>query len=303
MFMTFLFAYLLFSLYLCAHSNNSFNKPMKRNMFICAFIALLCVSCNKNDPQQIHQVTFRVSAFGQSKESIRMPAATILDDEGGTALTDLYVFDGTTQLAHQTSDADDFGTVTLELSHGSHNLSFVCTRSTGLSYNAGVLSATSLRSTFGKAMALNVSDSTGEQDLTLDRLTGQLFITINDAFPANAAEIEFAINPRYTDLNISTLCGVNGDAFSQRVSCTNKVGQSGVQYTFNMLTPSPSDEYTADVTVTVYNAGGAAIYSVTIDDVRIAANTRTRLSGNLFTAPSASVSANHTWKADIVGTF
>ena len=277
---------------------------------LCAAIALLTTGCKSgNDPEAKQQVTFRVSSFEQTAEPMgsprRAPQATILDDEGGTALTDLYVFDGTTQVAHQVyaDDNDSFGTVTLELSHGEHNLSFVCTRSTGLSYSAGLLSATSLRPTFGKTLALNVSASTPAQDLALERLTGLVGVTIKDAFPAAANEIEFIINPRYSSLDIATLCGVSGSEFRQKVSCTSRVGQTNVAYSFNILAPTRTEEFTADVTINIYNSAGAVIYSVTIDDVRMAANTKTLLSGNLFTAPSASVTVNTTWNADIVDTW
>lgn len=281
----------------------------KLTLCLCAISALFLCSCkgDANEPEGKQQVVFKVSAFEQSTEPMnsprKAPQATILDDEGGQALTDLYVFDGTTQVAHQTNDDPSFGTVTLELSHGEHNLSFVATRSTGLTYDAGVLSATSLRSTFGKTLALNVSGSTPAQDLTLDRLNGVLYITINDAFPATANQIEFVMATRYTSLNVATLCGVNGAEWSQKVSCTGKVGQSGVQHNFNFLAPSLDDEYTSDVTINVYNSLNAVIYSVTIEDVRLAANTKTLLSGNLFTSPSASVSVNHSWNTNIVGTW
>ena len=283
---------------------------MKKYLFFSAIVALLFVSCKgKNEPVQVQQVTFRVSAFEQTTEPMgsprKAPQATILDDEGGVVLTDLYVFDGTTQLAHQVYADDNaaFGTVTLDLTHGNHNLSFVATRSAGLSYSAGVLSATSLRSTFGKTLALNVSGSTPAQNLTLDRISGLLSITINDEFPATANQIEFVMATRYTSINVATLCGTNGDEWSQKVSCTGKVGQSGVQYSFNFLAPSLTDEYTSDLTINIYNSLDAVIYSVTIEDVRLAANTKTMLSGNLFTSPSASVSVSHTWNTNIVGTW
>ena len=275
---------------------------MKKMYTLCAIAALL-ISCTQNNQRAVQQVTFHVDAFHYTTEKMHMPAATILDDESGQALTDLFVFDGTTELAHQTSDMDDFGTITLDLEHGSHNLSFVCTRSTGLTYADGILSMTNVRPTFGQRLSLNVNGVTADQDMTLDRISGQLNITINDVFPATAAEIEFVVNPRYTQLNVATLQAVNGEQWSQRVSCTSKQGQSGVCYTFNHLLPSLTQESTADVTINIYNAGGTRIYSVTIDDVRMASNTRTNLSGNLFTTPSANVSVNHTWNTDINGTF
>ena len=276
---------------------------MKKFLLLSAFAALLIGCKGQNEPAQVQAVQFTISTFEQSSQPLYAPKATILDDDEGTDLTDLFVFDGTTQLVHQTSTDEDFGTVVLNLTHGNHDLSFVLTRSTGITYEDGVLTFGAVRSTFGKLLTLNVSASTSAQDLTLDRISGQLRLTINDAFPTTAAEIEFVVNPRYSQLNVTNLQAVNGASWNQRVSCTSKQGQSGVQYTFNHICPSLTSETTADVTLNIYNAGGSVIYSVTIDDVRMAANTKTLLSGNLFTAPSASVSVNHSWNESIEGTW
>lgn len=281
-----------------------------KKLFLCAAIAVSLLACkSKDEPENLQkqQVTFKVTTFEQTTEPMnsprKAPQATILDDEGGVALTDLYVFDGTTQLAHQTNDDPSFGTVTLNLTHGEHNLSFICTRSTGISVENGVMTFTGIRPTFGKLLALNVSGSTPAQNLELDRITGILYITINDAFPATANQIEFVMANKYNSINVASLLGVNGAEWSQKVSCTGKVGQSGVQYNFNTICPSLTEEYTSDLTINVYNSLNAVIYSVTIEDVRFAANTKTLLSGNLFTTPSASVSVNHTWNSNIVGTW
>ena len=283
---------------------------MNKNLILCALIALSCLSCSKKDePDQSKLVTFKVSTFEQTTDPMnsprKAPQSTILDDEGGTALTDLYVFDGSTQLVHQ-AYADDnaaFGTVTLNLTHGNHNLSFICTRSTGISVENGVMTFTGIRPTFGKLLALNVSSSTPAQNLELDRITGMLYVTINDAFPATANQIEFILANKYNQINVASLLGVNGAEWSQKVSCTAKVGQSGVQYNFSTICPSLTEEYTSDLTINIYNSSNAVIYSVTIEDVRFAANTKTLLSGNLFTTPSASVSVNTTWNSNIVGTW
>ena len=277
---------------------------MKKFLFLCAFAALL-MACqgDKNEPTQVQSVLFKVNAFGQVTQPMQAPRATILDDEEGTALTDLFIFDGTSQVAHQTSDDANFGTVTLNLTHGNHNLSFIMTRSTGITVSEGVMTFGSVRSTFGKLLVLNVSGSTGAQDLTLDRISGQLVLTINDEFPSTANQIEFIVDPRYTKLDVTNLQGVDAAEFSQKVSCTSKVGMTNVQYTFNTICPSLTEETTADVTINIYNSGGSVIYSVTIDDVRFAANTKTLLSGNLFTAPVASVGVNHSWNANIVGSW
>lgn len=281
---------------------------MKRLFLFAAIVAAL-VGCKGNEPdsQQSQQVTFRVNSMYQSQEPMnaprRAPQATILDDEGGQALTDLYVFDGTTQLAHQTNDQQDFGTVTLNLSHGAHSLSFIATRSTGITVADGVMTLGGIRPTFGKVVALDVTASTPAQDLTLDRISGQLVITINDAFPAAANQIEFIMATKYSQINVTNLLGVNGAEWTQKVSCAAVVGTTGKEYVFNTICPSLTQEYTSDFTINVYNSSDQIIYTVTIDDVRFAANTKTMLSGNLFTVPSASVSVNTSWNTNIVGTW
>jgi hypothetical protein len=278
---------------------------MKKFLFFSALAALMLIGCkNQNEPEQVQAVQFKVSTFTQTTEQMNAPRRSpILDDEGGTALTDLFVFDGTTQLAHQTNDQDDFGTITLTLTHGSHNLSFVCTRSTDISVADGTMTMGGVKPTFGKLLTLNVTNQTPAQDLTLQRLTSQMIITVLDAFPATAKEIEFVIKPRYSALDVTTLCGTDGEEFVKRVSCTSKVGKTDQQFTMNLLPPTLTDEYQADVTINVYGDGGTVLYSVLVEDVRLAANTKTLLSGKLFTAPSASVSVDHTWSSDIVGTF
>lgn len=295
---------------------------MKKIMLFVAIVAMVsCTGSKKEtqdtDPDALQTVTFHVKAFrhalldedGEQAESLqvssrRAPHATILDDVNGTALTDLFVFDGTTELIHQTSTDENFGTLTLELTHGQHSLSFICTRATGISVSDGIMSFGSIRPTFGRLVNLNVTSGTNSQAIALDRLSGLLQITINDAFPASAKEIEFVINPRYSQMDVTTLQAVNSCEWSSgRSNCASKAGQSDVSYTLHTILPSMTEEMEANVTINIYGSAGTVIYSVTIQDVRLATNTKTILSGSLFTAASASILVNTSWNADIVGTW
>ena len=277
---------------------------MKKTIIFGAIFALIFSACTSDAPAPTQTVTFNLSTFEQTTEPLKAPAAVILDDENGSALTDIFIFDGDNQVAHQTSDADDFGTIALPLTQGEHNLHFVATRSSGITVSGGSIFATSLRSTFGKHLALNVTSTTDDQNIELDRITGMLRITILDEFPANAAEIEFIINKRYTTLRVEDFFGSEAEGSNTiRTSCTSKVGKSGQFFSINILSRNFGNPYNAIVTINAYNAGGENIASVTVNDVQLCSNTKTLLSGNLFDMPNANVSVNTTWEEDIVVGF
>ena len=270
--------------------------------YVLAIASLILIGCRgrqKEEQLPTETVQFNISTFEQTAQRMNMPAAVILDDEDGQPITDLYVFDETTQVAHQTSNMDDFGTLQLSLTHGHHSLSFILTRSTGISVQEGVMTFSSVRSTFGTIVDVNVTKGIGVQKLTLGRISGQMQITINDAFPTDAAEIEFVINPRYTQLDVTNLQAVNGASVATKVACTSKAGQSEVVYTFNHICPSLLTDTQAEVTINVYNASGTIIYTVTIPDVRLASYTKTFLGGNLFETPSLTIKTQTSWHESI----
>ena len=272
---------------------------MKKLFLLSALIALLIGCKSKEEPQQ--QVTFRISNFQSTTEpqgSPRKAPASLIDD--GDALTDLYLFDGATQLVHQTSTQEDFGTITVLLPIGEHNLHFIATRSTGLAVEEGLLVCSSLKNTFGKTVHLNVSGG-GDQNVTLDRLTGKLVITINDEIPTGASNLRIQLGRRYTSIDPQTLFGVNSSAFDQNVSLTSKVGQSGYSITLYMLADD-ADGYETTFTLTATNTASQVIGQAT-GTITIAPNTKTLLSGNLFTGTRSFISLNSAWNADIEESF
>ena len=273
---------------------------MKKFLSICALAALL-IGCKGNDEPNQQQVVFRVTNFTSTTEPMDAPRRapqSLIDD--GDALTDLYLFDGTTQLIHQTSDQEDFGTITVLLTTGNHTLHFVATRSTGLSYDGGILACTSLKNTFGKTMQLNVAGG-GDQNVTLDRLSGKLIITINDAIPSGASNLRIQLGDRYTSLDIASLYGTSPAAFDQNLNISGKVGTSGYSITLYMLAPD-ADGYETTFTLTATNTSSEVIGQAT-GTITIAPNTKTLLSGNLFTGTRSFISLSTGWNTDIEESF
>ena len=273
---------------------------MKKFLFFCALAALL-IGCKGQDEPSKQQVTFRISYFQSTTEPMdgpRKAPASLVDGED--VLTDLYLFDGGAQLIHQKSTQDDFGTITVLLPVGEHDLHFIATRSAGLAIADGVLTCTSLKNTFGKTVHLNVAGG-GDQNVTLDRLTGKLVITINDEIPTGAKSLRIQLGDRYTSLDPQTLFGVNATAFDSPVSLTDKVGQSGYGITLYMLAPD-EDGYETTFMLTATNTLDQVIGQAA-GTITIAPNTKTLLSGNLFTGTRSFISLNSAWNADIEESF
>ena len=276
---------------------------MKKLFLFSACAALLFVSCTSmNEPeQQAQQVTFHVSNFTFTTEPMDAPAkasASLIDD--GVTLTDLILFDGDKYLLRQKSTDQDFGTITVLLTVGDHDLHFIATASTEISISDGILTCSSLKNTFGKTVHLNVNGG-GDENVTLDRLTGKLVITINDEIPTGAKSLRIQIGDRYTNLDCATLFGVSPAVFDQNVNISGKIGNTGYNVNLYMLAPD-EDGYETTFTLTATNTSSQVIGQAT-GTITIAPNTKTLLSGNLFTGTRSFVSLNSAWNADIEESF
>lgn len=274
---------------------------MKKTIFLCAFAALFC-GCKSNEPSQSHQVTFKVAGMVAETEPMSAPRRTpVLTDDDGQQMTDLYLFDGATQIAHQTNADDDFGTVTVLLTAGEHHLHFIASRSTGLSYEEGLLTCTSLRPTFGKHYDLNVTGGSDE-NISLDRLTGQVVVTIEDEIPAGANQLRIQFGDYYKGINPTTFAATRSGAFDQTVSISSYVGQTDKTWTLNILVPVYCEEHETTYTLTATNAGGDIIGQST-GTMPCNSNTKTLLHGNLFTGTRSIVALITAWNADEDVTF
>ena len=269
---------------------------MKKALFIVATCAIFTSCSSEQDPTQTNEVTFTVNGMEIATERLAAPAA-LIDDEN-KAMTDLYLFDGKTQVAHQTSTDANFGTITALLSSGEHNLHFVATRSTGLAYTeeTGTLGMTSIRQTYGKHYPLSVSGSS-TQNITLDRISGQVVLTIEDKVPADANELTIAFGDHYPIINVETFNGVRDGAFSAAVSLTGKVGSTNTTYTINVFTPTFGTSYNTTYTITATNTSGAVIGQAT-GTMPVCANTKTLLHGNLFAGTQSVLTLSTAWNAD-----
>ena len=224
-----------------------------------------------------------------------------LTDDDGQQMTSLYIFDGANLIAQQTNTDPSFGTVTVLLTAGEHHLHFIATRSTELSYNEGILNCASLRPTFGKHYDLNVTGGS-EQNISLDRLTGQVVITIEDEIPAGAANLRIQFGDYYKGINPTTFAATRLGEFDQTVSISSYVGQTDKTWTLNILVPVYGEEHETTFILTATNGSGDIIGQAT-GTMPCKSNTKTLLHGNLFTGTKAMVALTTAWNADEDVTF
>ena len=271
---------------------------MKKNLILCAALALFFVSCkDKNELSQSHQVVFRIPGLAIETQPIDGPRKVApLTDDDGQQMSDLYIFDNATQIAHQTNTEDDFGTITVLLTAGTHHLHFIATRSTELTYEEGILSCTSLRPTFGKHYDLNVTGGS-EENISLDRITGQAIITIEDEIPAGANQLRIQFGDYYKGINPTTFAATRSGEFDQTVSISSYVGQTDKTWTLNILVPTYGEEHETTYTLTATNGSGDIIGQAT-GTMPCNSNTKTLLHGNLFTGTRSMVALTTAWNAD-----
>ena len=275
---------------------------MKTNLFSAILIAttLFASSCSDTDhiveTNEMMQITLNTRTLSVDKED--MTRATLADE----SQSDLWVYDGTTLLTHQTSTDTDFGAPTLNLTYGTHNLRVISTRIANAAISTdGILTGNSPRQTFANTLALDVTPSTATtQTIELQRQTYQLTVMADDAWPADYGKLEVAIDPDYTSLNTQTFTGIAATStYTRSVTPPSTwAGKTGCNVAFHGFTPSTA-KYTTTVTITLYKADDQTVLQQhNVSDVPLQRNYKTTIHGALFAKePQLSISVS----ADFAG--
>jgi len=228
----------------------------------------------------------------------------------GSSMTDVWVFDyvgGTlVQTVHQDDNTDsDFGSPTLDLAFGTHTLYFVASRGLTPTVNTTDHNITWVKpsDTFHKALTITVDNTTGSQDVTLERMVAKLKMTINDAIATGTTQ--FLVTPTTWYYGMDYTDGSpTAQATSQAitVNCPSaNIGLSGQFVT--VYTFSSSAQWQTNITFAASN-GTSTISSVSIPNVPIQRNHSTDYSGNLFTnGGTSTLTLNDTWDTPFTGTW
>lgn len=144
---------------------------------------------------------------------------------------------------------------------------------------------------FFKKLNITVGSSPLSQGVTLDRVSGQLEIIIKDA-PPNATSLHTNIKYDNNAFCFSNELPFGNEEVEGQLSLFNDVNAVSIQNTTTPMT----------VTLSAYDASENFLASKTISNVRVYKNTRTILSGYLFTQPGATaftITANQAWDPNV----
>jgi hypothetical protein len=288
---------------------------MKKNLFlvVAAVIMAACgndgESAGRGDSEGLKDVTFQVNGDFAVRFS-DMATRTALTDEANT-MTDLWVFDykdgQCVQSIHQTSGDAQWGTPTLSLRFGTHQIYFVASRGAEPVVDADnhVISFGTVRDTFWKMYTIEVTSSTNaSRTVAMDRVVTRLRLTATDEVPEGLATVTITPAKWYNGVDFLT-----GEPAAEVVSTGRMVnvpssyaGTSG-DLIINVFGFS-ADDFSTNIDVVAKTTDGTTIGQASVANAPFKRNRSTEMSGTLFGKVSVNtITIDDEWLDDYEMTF
>lgn len=294
---------------------------MKRFYSHAIFGIALCatfMSCSKADaPEQEPNQGINIdTAYDESIETkalitfactgdftLQTKAMTRALTADGKDMTDLWVIDYMNgmmkQTVHQTSSDADFGSPTVPLALGRHQLYFIATRGTGATFDTDThtMWLERVSDTFYKDVEINVgSTSSGTQAVELERIVTKLKIVLNDAIPEGADKVIITPDTWYHAIDYLTgepSAATTAQPFTISIP-PGDIGAKGEQ--ISIFGFSGSTEWNTGFAVVCKDSSGGVLGSATVGSAPFRRNRVTEFSGTLFSGSSSfSVSLLSSW--------
>ncbi|MGZ3766119.1 MAG: hypothetical protein ACXVB0_19610 [Mucilaginibacter sp.] len=266
-------------------------------------VGLLLFSCKKDhkntpDPaNKTYAVNFNISGFTQqivgstSKLHVNSLQTNTVDIASYFDYFDYVVYSGSTtsSIVHRTTiDLKKSGfsnNVSDNLPNGTYTIVFVAWKNGGVNVypvNA-YINAAPWTDTFFKKITITVSGGSINQDVSLDRILGQLSVQLKDIMPSNASSIAVTVNAEtgrffFTPQDPSeTPLGPSTSTFAIPDSVKGKTG-------FKVSRFIQNDKQPFTTTIICYDASNKILAQTTVTNVSIQHNVQTLLTGYLFGA-------------------
>jgi hypothetical protein len=255
-----------------------------------------------------YAVTFKINTTGASglKTNSVHAETSVTPVSGSANQLQYWVYDSSGKLItqlYQTKTTTNFGQITDTFSAGTYSIVIVAQNNLSAiilpltvptTYSTGAISING-NDTFFKTYSLTVTDTTSAQDVTLDRIDGQLQVKITDAIPTAAQTLGVTIVSE-RGIAISTgLPNATASTFTYQVSLPDSV-KGKTNFTLTTYIANTVAPFTANIFAT--NSAGTKYVTATVDSVTCQVNERTLLSGALFNTSASNafnVTFNNAW--------
>jgi len=215
-----------------------------------------------------------------------------------TNLTLALYQDGTrVQKIDQTSEDEDFGTLSAHLPYGTYTLVCLAHSSDGnaTTTNAEKITFPSsyVSDTFLKTMEIVVDENTEKElNLSLTRVVSKFEIYFTDKFPEEVTLLEIKYTGGSSTINALTGYGPTNSRQHEEFEIT----QANIDGGFGVYTFLHEEEGVLKFTITAYDAEDNEVYSRVFNDVSMKRNTITQYRGNFFGKGfNGSITADDTW--------
>ena len=285
-------------------------------LFFCA--ALLLMSCSKEAeqnqvvPEGKKQVTFKVDGdWSMTTSDMKGGTKDGNMSANGSSMTDLWIFDymGETLVnaIHQTPDSADWGSPTVELDYGTHNLYFVASRGQNptVNHTTKSITFTKVSDTFWKGLNFNVTPtSSSDQSVSLNRIVTKFKASITDPIAEGTAAFYVTPNVWYYGVDYTT-GAPTASATDQSiiVNCpSSNIGSTSCY--LSVFGFSATTIWHTDVTLQAKNSSGTVLGEVTLEDVPFVRNRSTEFSGPLYGSNGRdTIILNDTWDDPYTGVW
>jgi hypothetical protein len=277
---------------------------MKKALLYFTLISITLLSCKKDKRDQtkpqgkLYPVTFTVSNFTQEISPNQSNKIKINDvvspDQANVQLLIYEVYDQQNNLINsikQKKGELNFGTIKDNLPPGNYSAAFIgVIDADDFVLGQGTFSypQTNLQDTYYKKLHFTIGDQYVEQNIVLEHLLSQVQAVIKDPIPAGITDIDIAIqkvdqNYNYiTDISLSTNSFV---AFIQTPVPSAKIGTTN--FALQPLVDILKIGSPVTIVLSARNKDNSIVTQKTINNVSLQPNTKTTITGNLFTDSSS----------------
>lgn len=273
------------------------NKLFTSVILLCAALSA-CVSHISEDEIMEKRLTFHASLVSETIPFSENARST-------DAINSLIVFDCVDgkliQTISQSNESDGFGTISMSLPYGKHELLFVGHKTEEPSFYYPSATFNETHDTFSYRLLLTVDDNTNaSQNVQLSRCVAAVRLVATDAIPEGVSALRMKLSACYNTLDITTgyASGQSSSVSRTFTYSISHIGKKGS--TYSIYTFVPNREFSTDITVEILNKDGLAISTTSIKGLSVERNRKTVLTGELFGMKTdAIIDVNDSWGNDV----